>query len=509
MLQRLAVLIAVCALLLPTLNQPAQPASAAGERTDELIIARKQDINAMDPGMLTENAQVVDNIFDTLLRRDANMQLQPWLATEYTALNDTTWQFKLRQGVKFHNGEPFNAEAVKFSIERVLDPEKKAPTISYIRTVDHVEVVDEYTVNIVTKAPDPLLPTRMSRYPTEIVPPNYVNEKGDSYFASHPVGTGAYRFVEWVKDERLVLEANPDWWHGPVPIKRVVWRPIPEDATRMAALYTGEVDIAFDVPLQEVATLEQSATARLERVKHGGLIIYIGLKSDEPGPLADKRVRQALNYAVDVDSIVTNILGGLVTRTTSLIGPADFGYYADVPHYPYDPEKAKALLAEAGYPAGFEVDFDTAPRYMKSVDVAQAIAEQLARVGVRARVRVNEWGVYTKLLPQHKQAPLYILGWGSTNTLDADAALYAILHSGEPYSTYSDPTMDKLLEKARFSMNPEERQELYKQISLLVREEAPRIFLYQEDVLYGVARDVNFQGRIDASVPVYDISLNR
>lgn len=183
----------------------ALPASATFAQDDTLVIGRSASTNALDPGFLREAATIVDNIFDTMVLRDEDMQLVPGLATEWTSIDDTTWEFKLREGVTFHNGEPFDAEAVKFSLDRVLNPDNNSPTISYIRTISSIEVVDPMTVRIVTSEPDPLLPTRMSRYPAYIVPPKYIAENGREHFANNPVGTGAYKFVDFVPDERVTL----------------------------------------------------------------------------------------------------------------------------------------------------------------------------------------------------------------------------------------------------------------------------------------------------------------
>ena len=175
----------------------------------ELTIGRPISTSGMDPGFLREPATIVDNIFDTLILRDEGMNLVPGLAESWQAIDDQTWEFKLRRGVTFHNGEAFDAEAVKFTIDRIIDPEAKSPTISYIRTVTGVDVVDDHTVRVRTNGPDPLLPTRMSRYPTYVVPPDYVNEIGREDFSRKPVGTGPYRMVEFVQDQHVILEADP------------------------------------------------------------------------------------------------------------------------------------------------------------------------------------------------------------------------------------------------------------------------------------------------------------
>ena len=203
-----------------TMSALAVQNAAAEETKDTLIIGRAYDQVGMDPGFLTENAQIVDNIFDRLVMRDKDLNLAPGLATEWEQLDDVTWQFKLREGVKFHNGEDFTAEDVKYSIDRVLDPEANAPTYSYISTVDRVEIVDDYTVNVITKESDPLIPTRFNRYPTEIVPKDYVEEVGSEGLSENPIGTGPYKFVSWEKDDKITLEANEDYWNGAPEIHR-------------------------------------------------------------------------------------------------------------------------------------------------------------------------------------------------------------------------------------------------------------------------------------------------
>lgn len=479
---------------------------AGGEPERRLVIARAVSTGGLDPGFIREPATIVDNLFDTLVRRDRDMRLVPGLATEWSAINDTTWRFRLRAGVRFHNEEPFDASAVKFTIDRVLDAGNVAPTISYIRTIDRVEVVDDLTVDVITRGPDPLVPARMSRYPTYVVPPGYIAQVGAEEFARQPVGTGPYRFEEWVRDDHLTLGANGDYWRGTPPIEWVTWRPIPDDTARVAALLAGEVDIIEAVPVDQVALIERDPGAVLERVEHGGLIVYLGLRTETP-PLDRAEVRRAISLAIDRRTIVERILRGYATPAASQVGPHDFGHLPLEAH-PYDPDGARRLLARAGVAGGFTLRMQATRRYLKGSEVGQVVAEQLAAVGITVELEIPEWSVYIQQVPAGRQAPLYLLGWGSTQTMDADAALYPILRSGEPYSTVSIPTLDDLLERARREMDPEARSQLYHEVQRLADHEVPVVTLYHEDALLGRGSHVVWQGRADARIPVYDIRLD-
>ncbi|MBP0618096.1 ABC transporter substrate-binding protein [Jiella mangrovi] len=487
--------LAVAALVLPL--------STAAAAQNEITIARSVSTTAMDPGFLREAATIVDNIFDTLVMRDDDMKLVPGLADSWKAIDDTTWQFNLRHGVKFHDGEDFNADAVKFTIDRILDPAANSPTISYIRTIASVEVVDPYTVRIKTNGPDPLLPTRMSRYPTYIVPPKYVQKVGNDVFARKPVGTGPYKFVEFIPDQHVILEANEDYWRGKPSIKKVTWRAIPDGTARVTALITGEADLVENVPVDLAPMIEQSPDADLVQVKNGGLTIYLGLVMKDK-PLDNVKVRQALDAAIDRKGIVDNILRGMATPKGTQVGPADFGYL-DIPPTKYDPQKAKELLKEAGYPDGFSIKMQSSHRYMKDGEVAQAIAQQFGDIGVKVDQEVLDWSVYTQQVP--RKGPIFMLGWGSTQTLDADAAIYAIMRSGEPYSTADVPELDKLLDESRKIVNPAAREKVLHEVQKVAAETVPLLTLYQEDSLYGKAKDVVFAGRQDARIPVFDIKL--
>ncbi len=477
------------------------PAAVASE----LVIAQTTSATAMDPGFLKEPATLVDNLFDTLVLRDANMKLIPGLATDWKALDDNTWEFTLRQGVKFTDGEPVNAQAVKFSIDRILDPANHAPTISYIRTIKSVEVSGEYQVKIHTNGPDPLLPTRMSRYPTYIVPPAYVTKVGAAEFARKPVGSGAYTLSAFIPDEKVVMQANPDYWRGKPSIDTVTWRPIPEATARVTALLTGEVQLVDGVPADLVPALKNKSGIHLEQVKNGGLTIYLGLKNDQK-PLNDVRVRQALSLALNREAYTRDLLHGFGTPTGTMAGPKDFGYLA-IPAAAQDVAKAKALLAAAGYPNGFSIKFQAPRRYIASADVAQAIVQDLAAIGVKAQLDVPEWSVYTQQVAAQKQAPIYMLAWGSTQTLDADAALYPILHSGEPYSTVNSPELDKLLDSSRLTVDPARREKILQQVQQVVAQQQPLIPLYKEDALYASSDALTITGRADSRIPLFDLRL--
>jgi peptide/nickel transport system substrate-binding protein len=468
-----------------------------------ITIARQVSTTAMDPGFLREAATIVDNVFDTLVLRDKAMQLVPGLANSWSALDDTTWEFKLRPGIKFHNGEDFNAGAVKFTIDRIIDPNAQSPTLSYIRTIKSVEVVDPYTVRIKTDGPDPLLPTRMSRYPAYVVPPKYVAEVGNDVFARKPVGTGPYKFVDFVPDRHVILEANKDYWRGAPSVQKVTWVPIPDNTARVTALVTGEANLIENVPVDLTPLIAASSDHDLVQVKNGGLTVYLGLVMSEK-PLDNVKVRQALNGAIDRNSIVANILQGMASVRGTQVGPADFGYI-DIPAPAYNPTKAKALLAEAGYPNGFSIKMQSTRRYMKDGEVAQAIAQQFGDVGVKINQEVLDWSVYVQQVP--RKGPIFMLGWGSTQTLDADAALYAIMKTGEPYSTASIPELDRLLDESRRIVDPAARKVVLEKIQRLAAEQVPLITLYQEDALYGKSKKINFDGRPDARIPVYDVTM--
>ncbi len=480
-------------------------AVASPARAEELDIGRPASVSGMDPGFLREAATVVDNVFDTMLLRDAAMKLQPGLALSWQALDDTTWEFKLRPGVSFQNGEPFTADAVKFSLDRVLDPAAKSPTASYIKTIAAVEVIDPLTVRIHTHGPDPLLPTRMSRYPAYIVPPHYVQQVGNAEFARKPIGTGAYRVTEFVPDDHVTMQANAHYWRGKPAIDTVVWRAIPDATARFAALAAGEVQLIENVPAELAPAISANPDLDLVRVRHGGLTIYLGLKMADK-PLDDVRVRQALSLAIDRSAIVANLLGGFATPTGTQVGPFDFGYKEE-PIPAYDPAKAKALLAAAGYPDGFSIRMQAPRHYLSSAEVGQVIAREFAAIGVKADLDVPEWSVYGQQVPAGKQAPIYMLAWGSTQTLDADAAIYPIFHSGEPYSTVALPAMDTLLDATRSTIEPARRAEAFAAAQDLAVSQVPVLTLYQEDAIYAKRKSVRFTGRADARIPVFDIRL--
>ena len=401
------------AALLLCLAPLARPAHA---QPKPVVVIQSGEAATLDWHMhCDKNAHEPDRqIFDTLLRRNPKtLQLEGNLAESWRTVNDTTWQFKLKRNVKFHNGEPFDAAAVKFSIERMLNPKQGAPGRTSIATIDHVDVVDPYTVNVVTKAPFPLLPVRMSPGhcgTVGIVPPKYLAQVGDAGFAVKPVGTGPFKFVEWVKDERLVLEANKDYHRGAPAIDRLIFRPVPELTTRVAALVSGQADLVSDIPPDQTGKIQSSGNAHVEISSLGGFVIMVKMTNYlMPGPWQDVRVRKAINYAIDMDTIIKTVLEGYGVVLGVPLEKEAFGFNPNIKWYGYDPERAKALLREAGYANGFEMTLH-APnrRYMNDIEVMQAMAQMLSKVGIKAKVEVWEQSVYTTKWRKRELLPAYM-----------------------------------------------------------------------------------------------------
>jgi peptide/nickel transport system substrate-binding protein len=462
------------------------------EPTGQIIISETADTNALDPKYLQgrQAQDVLRVMFDSLYHRDNNMKIVPWLATSYENPDELTWRFHLRQGVKFHNGNDFKANDVKFTLGRLVEDDSQFPTRKY---VDRVEVVDDYTVDLVTKEPYAAFMTRVVLW--HMTDEEYFNEVGAEGFASNPVGTGPFKFVEWVRDERVVFEANRDYWGGSPKIKTVIFTPIPESATRIAALEAGDVDIIAAVPPDYV----DQAPEGVEAVTVPGTrAYYLGLNVNME-PFDDVRVRQAMNYAIDVESIIENVLNGLARRIDNPLLPECFGYTA-TPVYSYDPDKTKSLLAEAGYPDGFEMELDTQPPFK---EIAEALAGQLSAVGIKANVNIMERAaLYAKYEPGFSQT--FLTSWGNSEA-DADGILskqfysdryscnllgpegetgYGNTELGCYYTGYASAEVDAAVEAGARDVDPEKRKQYYATAVKIIVEEAPWLFLYNPVEIY-------------------------
>ncbi len=276
----------------------------------DLVIGQGTDVSLLDPHYSTSasDINVFFNLYDNLVSRDENLNLTPGLAISWKSIDDKTWQFKLREGVVFHNGDRFSAEDVQFSLERAISENPRTSVYAALNTIEHVDILDPGTVNIVTRQADPLLPTRLSYYGGMMLPKQYFEKVGMEGFRKDPVGTGALKFVEWKKNERLVFEANTRYWRGSLPYSKVIYRPYPETAARIAALIAGEVDLITAVPPDQVEVLEKSGTAKVEGALYAGFFAYY-MNVKNP-PLDNKLVRQALHYALDRQAIVNKLWRG-------------------------------------------------------------------------------------------------------------------------------------------------------------------------------------------------------
>ncbi len=490
---RMSILAALLAFATATAVSPVpEPARAAGGL---VTVAQGAEPATLDPFQeISRTGYIVTlHIYDPLFMRNPAGRIVPMLATGYKIVNATTWEFSLRKGVKFHNGEPFDASAVKFTIERALL--KDSASNYLVDGVKSVGIVDPYTVQVTTVDPLPLLLPRLMLL--GIAPPRYYQARGASYVATHPVGTGPYRFQSWVKDDRVTLAANHEYWGGAPAIETLAFRLIPDPAARVAAFRSSEADVITDVAPDLVSSVAGDPRLKVE-VTTGTRSINIMLDTGT-GPLLDKRVRQALNYAVDKDAIVKNILGGFGTVESTLVPAAYLGFNSRLRPYAYDPAKAKALLSQAGYPNGFPIVFQSPRgRYLADAQVSQAVVGYLKAVGVNADLKYYEWGNYVNMYFKHQLGPIFLIGSASA-ALDAADALENV-SCGVWDSWYCNSGIQALYVKARSSVEPDRRAALYRDIQPLIYEEAPIIFMYTQKGIYGVNARLNWMPQNDETL---------
>ena len=467
-----------------------------------LTVAQRQDPGNWDPvdTFLVAWSSAGGNIFDGLIRRDENLELQPGLAESWEVLEDgMRLRFQLRQGVAFHNGEPFDAEAVKYTFDRLLgDVGAAGPQRSNYTTIESVEIVDDHTVDFVMNTPDPVMLTKLAGYGAMIVPPDYIEEEGQEHFDMNPVGTGPFKFVSYTQGEVLELEANPDYFDGAPELDELVYRFIREDATRLAELQSGGVDVVHDIAFSAIPIVEGSGNAAIVSVP-GPTIQSLQFKPTGDVVTADVRVRRALNMAVDKQALIDAFLAGRGAPIASLQGSLSFGYDEGLVGYPYDPQGAMALLEEAGVAPGTRVTIDYRADNSTFAEVAQALTGFFANVGIEADLNPIEDAVFlNEIVPQGRTNEMFQFNWGGW-TFDFDNTAYLVYHSGEKWNPYgTSEEMDALLEQQRESADVDERQEILREIARMAHEQAYHIPLYNEDTVYAVA------DRVEGFVPAPD-----
>lgn len=452
---------------------------------------------------------ITRQIFDTLIARNPKTgEHEPRLATQWKLLNDQTWQLSLRKGVQFHNGEPFDATAVKFSIERYLNPELRSPHASVLGFIDRVDVVDELTVNVLTKTPYPVFLTHLSPGSTGtilMVPPKYIAEKGDAYFADNPVGTGPYKFAEWVRGNNVRFVANEAYWRGAPAIGQVTFRFVPEPSTRISALLAGDLTLIQNVPPDLVPLVRKNPKTGTAVSESGGLVMMMQLTPAAHPALADKRVRKAMNHAVDIDTIIETLLGGMASRRTVPVDPGAVGANPNLKPYAFDVDRAKKLMAEAGYANGFALDVYTSDgRYVSDRPIADAYAEYLAAIGIKINVRSMEWAQLVTAMAKRQGGPMYQIGWSFA---EGDVfKLKAALHPEARYSTFDNKEFGDLIDKAETSMDPEARRKFWWQAQEILVEEAPFVHAWQPHVIFGKSNQLDWTATGEAFF-VYDMKL--
>ena len=482
-------------LLLPALGAHPLLRTVRAQATGALTVAIPEEPITMDPQFAdgVNEYNVLVNVMDGLFTKGANLEVVPVLVESWEQLDDLTWEFVLRPDIMFHNGEPLTAEAVKVTYERSLDPDL-APRNTWGEDInlESVEVIDDLTVRFHTSEFTPHLIARLAN-DHFIMPPGYLTESDPTTIAREPVGTGPYVFQEWVAGESITMTANPDYWGEPRPsIETVVWRFIPEHTSRLASLETGAVDLMDG--LLPTAIEQVDATPNLAAIfVEGTRRVYIGLNT-KVSPTDDVRVRQALNYGTDVESIAEVILGGATTRMQNWMEPPYQN--PEVTGYSYDPERARQLLTEAGYPDGISVTWDYARSGNLGIDeFPQAIAISLREVGVEVELNVLEDNILSDRIAQASAGDPEAVSqlYFKTNASYFDPGLTYTnwrLNDDDNGTGYDNPEFLDLLNQMFTSGTPEERLEWAYEAQEIFMEDAPAIFLWYEPDIYGVNRRV-------------------
>lgn len=483
---------------------------SAGEPTHAVVV-QGVDPTTMDPLQQRETTtvNVLQHLYDTLIERNGSdpQKFEPVLAKSWKQVNPTTLRFTLRKGVKFSGGETFGPDDVKYTVDYLLGklPGRDPAILSYqYGTLEGAKVVGPDTVDIVTKGPDPLLLSRMAAL--MIVPKGAV-DKDRKALAGKPDGTGPYELVRWDRNNQVVMRAKPDYYRGRPAIDQVTFKTMPDASSRLAALQAGQVDLVTGVPADNIQDVEASGNATVESV-NSARIASVWLNTLDSGPLKKPAVRQALNYAVDVPTIVKQVMSGYGLPVATIVPPYFTNYDPSIKPLGYDPNKAKQLLAQAGYPNGFSMEMMVPQgRYEFASEVTQAVAGYLGKVGVKVKLDNVDFGVFAKATQERKIPEAFYGAWGEEYFNPIDELNVAVLSGTKGFSWYANDQADKLIAQASATLDPDKQRAIVSRIQRLMLDDPPFIFLFAYKDLYGISKRLDWKPRSDESVNMYEAKL--
>ena len=476
------------------------PLTLSAALAQSITVAIGSEPSTLDPQLRDDGGEraVNDNIYETLMVRTPTGELGPGLAAEApTQIDETTWEFRLRDGITFHNGEPFNADAVVASVERIIDPANASEQMGYLGTIAGAEKVDDLTVRILTTGPDPILPSRM--YWMKMIPPKHAAE-GD--IAAEPVGTGPYKFGEWDRGNSITLTANADYWDGEPEIDEVTYRFIGEPGTRLSGLMAGELDVITNLLPEFTETVPKFAAVE-------GLETSVFVLGVDNELTSDPKVREALNLAIDRQALADSLFLGYATVAKGHhINPRAFGYNDAIEPYEYDPERAKALIEEAGATGKPLQVVGTAGRWLKDREQTEAVAAYWAETGLVPDIQIEEFSQYLDSLMGDGPRPDSIFIANSNELLDADRESSFIYSAAGAAASNSDEEMAAMIDEARVTTDEEARAALYADVFQRGHDLNYTVPLFNLQDIYGMSERMEWQPRTDAKLLVKEMSVS-
>ena len=476
-------------------------AGPAWAQKDALVVDLVSDVATMDPHLQwdPDSYSVYRNIFDNLVTRDASGKIVPQVATAWHYADPLTVVFDLRSDIVFQDGSKLTPEDVAFSVRRITNPDFRSSQLSQFDQITSAEVTGPAQVTLHTKTPYPVLLAQLVKL--SIVPKAYVEKVGNDRFNQEAMGSGPYKLRVWQRGQQAVLDANDAYWRGKPPFHTVTFRAVPDATTRIADARSGRADISRGLNPDDAASLKGERDLKVlagptERVAY----LFVNAQA---GPTKDRRVRQAIAMAIDRDTIISALQQGYGKPVDIVLTPANFGYVADVQGWPHDPDRARALIKEAGA-AGATVQFLTAPAYDRRLN--EAVQQMLADVGLKVEIVSVDLPTYLRRRQgTPEEAGSLAQGRWSCACQDADGVIWPLFHTGSIWSKYSNPEFDAAVDAARTTLDEGKRLADYHRAFEILRDEVPGIGLFQDYALYLARRELQWTPTANEAFFVMDM----